>query len=292
MASTPAPAAPSFRERWRRMTRPPRRLTFTRAGKFFMLMTLGVGLGALNTGNNLLFLLLGMMLSAIIASGILSEAVIRKTRAERRLPRRLFARRAGGGSFTLRNNKPQLALNLEVTEQRPLSMSGPAAGERLGRDDDPFWKFWVSDDFTDSRYVAIGRAPMMDGMSRQELSTRYTFPTRGRFQLPGLRIATRFPFGFFHKVLERDEVTEVTVFPEPHDAEDWVGEVAAKFGDIARNRAGFATSAASNAPSTPSAETLAAMWWKSICPNSTAGLPKKNPLKAAEEFCVITNAAS
>ena len=47
--------------RWRSV-RPPRRLKFTREGKFFVGITLGVGFAAINTANNLLYLLLGMLL--------------------------------------------------------------------------------------------------------------------------------------------------------------------------------------------------------------------------------------
>ena len=46
----------------------PRKLKFTREGKYFLGITLGVGFAAINTGNNLLYLLLGMMLSLIIVS--------------------------------------------------------------------------------------------------------------------------------------------------------------------------------------------------------------------------------
>jgi len=42
--------------------RPPRKLKFTREGKYFLGITLGVGFAAINTGNNLLYLLLGMLL--------------------------------------------------------------------------------------------------------------------------------------------------------------------------------------------------------------------------------------
>ncbi|HJL19559.1 MAG TPA: hypothetical protein RMH99_28105, partial [Sandaracinaceae bacterium LLY-WYZ-13_1] len=76
------------KERRRRM---PRRLRFTREGRVFVLVTLGVGAAAVNTGNNLLYLVLGMLLSLIVLSGVLSEGVLRGLRVARRLPRRAFA---------------------------------------------------------------------------------------------------------------------------------------------------------------------------------------------------------
>jgi len=72
--------------------RPPRRLKFTQAGRYFTGMTLLVGFGAINTGNNLLYLLLGMTLSLIVVSGMLSEQVINRVTVRHKLPGRLFAR--------------------------------------------------------------------------------------------------------------------------------------------------------------------------------------------------------
>ena len=232
------PRKETLRERWKRVTRPPRRLTFTRAGKFFLLMTLAVGFGALNTGNNLLFLLLGMMLSAIVASGILSEAVLRKLRVHRRPPRRLWAGEGAPATFVVKNPRPYLSLNIEVSELSPECLVGPMVGEALDPGDVPFWKFWVSDRFGDERYVAIGRAPVLEPRSSTHLKASYVFSERGVYQTAGLRLATRFPFGFFHKVSEVDDVLDLTVYPAPLDAPEWAAEVASRFGDVDRNRAG------------------------------------------------------
>ncbi len=56
---------------------PPRRLRVTTEGKWFLLITVGVGAAAINTGNNMLYLALSMNLSLIILSGVLSEWCIR-----------------------------------------------------------------------------------------------------------------------------------------------------------------------------------------------------------------------
>ena len=48
----------TFWERLRRRFRPPRRLSFTREGKIIVVLSVGVGFAAINTGNNLLYLLL------------------------------------------------------------------------------------------------------------------------------------------------------------------------------------------------------------------------------------------
>ena len=56
-------------ERW---LRPPRTLRPTRAGWIFFALTLGVGFAALNTGNNLTYLVLSLMLAFLVLSGVLS----------------------------------------------------------------------------------------------------------------------------------------------------------------------------------------------------------------------------
>src|SRR5262245_1763645 len=81
-ASDPPPA----RLPWWRRLRPPRRLSFTREGRIIVILSVGVGFAAINTGNNLLYLLLGWLLSFIIASGILSELTLKRLTVERRPP--------------------------------------------------------------------------------------------------------------------------------------------------------------------------------------------------------------
>ena len=46
-------------------------------GRTYLVVTFGVGLGALNTGNNLLYLVLGLLLAMVVASGVLSERCLR-----------------------------------------------------------------------------------------------------------------------------------------------------------------------------------------------------------------------
>ena len=108
------PPAPSRAgsPRWRRRLRPPRRLKFTREGKFFVGITLGVGFAAINTANNLLYLLLGMLLALIVVSGIMSELSLRDLTVVRRLPLRAQvgprAPRRDRGLSTTRPTSPRM----------------------------------------------------------------------------------------------------------------------------------------------------------------------------------------
>jgi len=50
-----------------------RSIRLTSEGTRFLLFTIGIGVAAVNTGNNLFYLLLAMMLSVVVISGVLSE---------------------------------------------------------------------------------------------------------------------------------------------------------------------------------------------------------------------------
>src|SRR3954451_5659740 len=108
-------AAP--RTPWWRRLRPPRRLSFTREGRIIVILSVGVGFAAINTGNNLLYLLLGWLLSFIIASGILSELTLRALSVERRPPPRIFAGEPFLMEVHIKNAKPNRAsYSIEVED--------------------------------------------------------------------------------------------------------------------------------------------------------------------------------
>lgn len=239
MTSIPTTATDeSFRERLRRRFKAPRQLSLTRSGKFFLLMTLAVGFGAINTGNNLLFLLFGMMLSLILASGVLSEAVIRHLRLRRRLPRRLEASQPTPGTLRVSNLGWWPSLSIEASERNPRALSGPCTGQTIGSKPIPWWKFWRQQTDDEARPLAAAyclRAPA-DGDS--DLPTHYELPARGRYALPGLQVSTRFPFGLFEKSRQFDLPAEIVVLPQALPAREWLGKLDARHGETARNQRG------------------------------------------------------
>src|SRR5262245_36224861 len=103
--------------RLRRRFRPPRRLRFTREGRIIVLLSIGVGFAAINTGNNLLYLLLGWLLSFIIASGVLSEMTLKKLSVQRRPPARVYANEPFLMEVVIENGKAKRAsFSIEVED--------------------------------------------------------------------------------------------------------------------------------------------------------------------------------
>jgi uncharacterized protein (DUF58 family) len=166
---------------------PPRQLRFTREGKFFTFVTFGVGVAAINTGNNLLYLVLGLLLSLIVLSGVLSEISLRSLTFRRRLPRRAFA-----GS--------PLLVEIEVMNNKTWAPSYSVEVEDR-----------VRDRVTDKRCYFLKVSPG----AKQTAAYRRIAPVRGREQYTGLRVATRFPFGLFEKWREVEIDEEQVVFPSP-----------------------------------------------------------------------------
>ncbi len=175
----------TFLSRLRRRFRPPRRLSFTREGRVVVILSVAVGFAAINTGNNLLYLLLGWLLSFIIASGILSEQTLKRLAVTRRPPARVFAGEPFLMEVVIENQKPRRAsYSIEVEDlidRTPL----------------------------DKRCYFL----KIPEKKTQRTSYRHTFGRRGLYTLAGYRLATKFPFALFRKSRDVDAPLEVLVYP-------------------------------------------------------------------------------
>jgi uncharacterized protein (DUF58 family) len=170
------------------MLRPPRRLKFTREGRYFVAISVGIGMAAINTGNNLLYLLLGWLLSVIIASGVLSEQVLRGLRIQRRPPGRIFAGQPFLMEISVENTKRSLAsYSIEVEDR--------IVGGMLDK------KCYFLK-------VPAGRT--------QRTSYRHTFTRRGLYRFTGFRVGTKFPFGLFRKSRDVEVAKDLIVYPQIH----------------------------------------------------------------------------
>ncbi len=211
MASTQTTTAPGQPPRQkskphRRSRRHPRRqrLRFTREGKIFTALTLAIGFAAINTGNNLLYLILGTLLTLIIGSGILSDLALRGLSITRTPPKRIFAQTPFLMGISLKNAKRHLpSFTIEVDD-----LFSP----------EPFHRrcFFLK--------VPSGRT--------QNTAYRHTFDTRGRHHLLGFIVGTRFPFGLFEKTRPVELPRDILVFPEVRRLD----QAPARFGEDGATR--------------------------------------------------------
>ncbi len=160
---------------WRRMGRSnrlfPRKLVVTREGKWIIGITLLLGAAAVNTGNNLLYLLLSLAISVISISGILSEYCLRDLELTRCYPADVLAGQATTLRLEVLNAKNRAALHIEAGE---LS-DNPAVLVRPG-------------------YV-LHLAPHERGQAFGAIKPL----RRGPLATVGLLVTTAYPFGFARK---------------------------------------------------------------------------------------------
>jgi len=161
-----------FRARtvFRRLTRH-RSTRLTPEGVRFLLFTLAVGVAAINTGNNLFYLLLAMMLSIILVSGIAAEQCLRRLEFHRHVPDLLIAKEPTTATLAVMNRKTHLS----SFSLRFLDVIGEQDVDR-----------------------GLAVRQLVPG-ARHFLSYPFVATRRGRLQLGGIRVATRFPFGLFVK---------------------------------------------------------------------------------------------
>src|SRR5689334_12429582 len=165
--------------------RPPRRLKLTREGKYFILITFGVGFVGILTANNLLYVLLGILLSLIVVSGLLSEDSLHKLRVTRKLPLRAQVGRPHLVEIEVHNDKKRMpSYAIEVEDLR----AGQPADKRC---------FFLKISPSSAQVAAYRRTPAR----------------RGRDRHVGFRIATRFPFGLFEKSREVTAEGDLIIYP-------------------------------------------------------------------------------
>lgn len=153
---------------------------FTRQGAVYLAMIAVITVAALNTGNNLLFIILSCMIAGILASGILSRIVLEGLHVELDLPEHIFAR------------QPALVrLRLENRKQFFPTFSVTLSGRKHGRRAAAATLAILNQDL----YV-----PYLPRRSSAGRNVTLTFPKRGCYLQPSLSVSTRFPFGFLRKI--------------------------------------------------------------------------------------------
>jgi len=173
-----------------RRFRLPRHLRVPFAGKVFLLLTIGVGVAAVNTGNNLLYLALSLNLALILLSGVLSEGTLRHVTLKTRLASEAFA---GGEAF--------LAVTCSTEGKRFPGISLVAI---LRTGDDP----------------ATVRFPDIAPGASVTRVVPFLPSHRGELDSIHASLSTRFPFSLFEKSVALAVPSSVIVYPRPSSPEE------------------------------------------------------------------------
>jgi uncharacterized protein (DUF58 family) len=157
----------------------------TNLGLGFVLTTLVVAIGATNTGNNGLYILLSLLLAALVVSGVVSRRNVEKVDVSLDGPAEVFAGEPVRFRVNLRNRttRPKSALLVKVSGK-----AAPLLFPRL--------------------------LPDAEG----ERGVDLVFPRRGRHRVESILLFSGYPIGLFRKGRLHPVNEERVVFPSPRTA--------------------------------------------------------------------------
>ncbi|HYL47210.1 MAG TPA: DUF58 domain-containing protein [Candidatus Limnocylindrales bacterium] len=180
----------------------------TRGGVIYLGAVFILILAAVNTGNNLLFLILACSIAGILISGVLSRIVLTGVELRFDLPEHIFAEQPVLAEMELRNEKqtwPSFSLRVvgESKKDATQILSRPVFFPYIQRQD----------------------------AARQKVELR--FPRRGVYRQDAFGIRTRFPFGFFEKTRKIEANTEIVVYPRVEPADQFYEVLPLLSGEMA-----------------------------------------------------------
>ncbi len=172
------------------------RYRLTTEGKVYLAGVLLIALAALNTGNNLLFVILATMIAGILVSGIASAVALTGTEMQLDLPEHIFAEQPALAGLELANEKHSF----------------------------PSFSLRVSGDETKGKSQVLARPVYFPYIPRQRTARQQVelnFPRRGVYRQDAFQISTKFPFGFLQKTRQVDTALEVVVYPRVTPTEEF-----------------------------------------------------------------------
>jgi len=198
----------------------------TRSGGFYVAIVLVIGIAALNTGNNLLYIIVAAMLAAILVSGITSTVCLRGLQLELKIPEHIFASNEVYGTICVRNPRkwvPSLSISAipaETVRERkrwswvptrfPVPPWRPPERQWLQLPDRKLRRVTIdtgSGVFHQSAYF-----PLLPPGSQLQAEVKLKFGRRGRYQ-ERFSLSTRFPFAFLTKTRRVALSGEVLIYP-------------------------------------------------------------------------------
>ena len=207
----------------------------TRAGIVYIVATVLIAVAAMQSGNNLLYIIVAALISAILVSGIASAVILRNLELDIHLPEHIFAGRPALARVVLRNQSrwlPSFSVRVIPAKRRvkktwqwePYTFALPRRR--------PPERQWIRlPDRRLRRVTAKQQRPILQQTvyfpflaAGQELRADLAmcFPSRGRFHDNDFGLATRFPFAFLLKTRRIALARQVIVFPSVETADDFL----------------------------------------------------------------------
>jgi uncharacterized protein (DUF58 family) len=197
----------------RSLSAPRRRLSVTLDGMVFIGLLLSIGLAAVNSGANLLYMVFSMMAGLMIFSGLASWRSLMGMRVERQTPRHITA-----------GEKAVVALRVQNVKRLLYSYS-----------------LRIADLRDDGKPLGTCYVMRLKPRESVRLVYRALFERRGRHCLEGMRISTRFPFGFVEKSYWLKRPAEILVYPPMFPVKEFLEDQKIDLGPEETRRKGQGT---------------------------------------------------
>jgi uncharacterized protein (DUF58 family) len=177
----------------------------TPEGVAYIIGIVVIGGAAVNTGNNLMFMVLACLLAGLLISGLLSRIVLGGVDVRLELPEHIFAQRTILAIAELSNTKqmsPSFSVSL-VSEDAPKGKTNTLTNPVPKILDRPVY------------------FPHIPHQQKARQNVELTFPRRGVYRQDALGLRTKFPFGFLQKTRRVNSSTEAVVYPQIEPTEEF-----------------------------------------------------------------------
>jgi uncharacterized protein (DUF58 family) len=161
-----------------------RRLEVSRSGKWYIALTIALGVTALASGNNAIYLIESLLLAGLIHSGIQSEKQVSSVRVEF-IRLQAKAREPTADWIVVHNEEKRTLFCLEIGE----------------------WK--------NGTFRTLAFFPKIKGKESARVRSQQEIPIRGTYRWDGFAVATSYPFGFAKKIKVVRERGERVIWPTP-----------------------------------------------------------------------------
>ena len=149
-------------------------------GKIYIGFTILVGIAAVNTGNNILYILLSFLLSLMAISGFVSKYNLKGLKISLISPNEVWCCKPSSFKILIRNRKIFPSFLLEILE-------------------------------TEIKLKKV--FPIVE--KHAEGNIKLVFPRRGVYQINHLQVKSYFPFALFERILYIPLNEKIIVFPKP-----------------------------------------------------------------------------
>lgn len=211
---------------------------FTTGGAIFIGLLVIVAFSAWNTGNNLLFLVLSFITSALFIGFIVGNFCLKKLDVKMRFPETIFAEEPTPILVSLHNRKrifPAFSITAEV---RGKNRTKSVIFEDLKKILPEKWAFKFSRPpiikHTLDYFLHVPRKNSIEN------KVEHIFENRGRFIIKDFELSTKFPFAFFrHRRRLSAQKAEIIIFPKLENLETELTELPIDAGRLTSKNRGM-----------------------------------------------------